>query len=775
MTYSEFFQKFYISRSEGMLLGFKSQKKIAEFFMKYGMKEEHWDVLPTSENTYEKWYHGTNSGTGRNPRNIWPVLNNHFDSDLMLKKLMKELNESKLRELLCRFDIFLEKQDVLEKRRFANALAAQFKAIAAGNGSAENIVQVEYRKTTKETGYDNYIYKARSKYLWMRLPGEDEQPLSRYFVANNIGVSPVVFPHRAKGSVIKDASLEKLRRFDARQETPHILLIGACGYGKTLMLQHLFIDGVAQYETTGHIPVFAELRHFNEDCNDLLDYILESIQEFDLAWTYEMTVDLLKKGKMQILLDGLDEMDPLETSHFQKALAELCQRYPNNQVVITSRQCLALVGIRRFVKLYIHPLEDEQAQTLIDNLLLDVDDEDAKDTIMSFIGTNFGFVRRNGFIATNPMLLTIIVQHYWELKRLNGSRVRFYELLYRVLIKGHDEEKESFGRFFHSVGSSDEFTDVFREFCASSYLNGVFEFDNRSFELYFKQLKSKDQLNNPSRFTLTNFQHDVCSTACMMYEQESGIYYIDPGFQFYFFAEFFYQQDTSTTKAMGRELWDSCSSSLLNPDALVMFYEIAKEKVETCVLLPYLDSIFKEKTDEESFLRFLSSGYGDISYVLLDDEQIKKLGGTNIKTENMGLVRKRNFPRNVIMQLLVNLLHLPEELHVGKVRDNVLMDKNTTHFIAGLNGYFFDSGEEVKVSMLSALPIDEKHLSEATDESQTIYGYVYNVNPLSLLDERNKRLEFLATCAKGDAWMAYSAVKLFHDGLLTKQKENGYR
>ena len=54
MNYSDFFQKFYLSRSEGGLIGYKAQKKIPEFFFKFGLDENYWDMLPTSESSYEK-------------------------------------------------------------------------------------------------------------------------------------------------------------------------------------------------------------------------------------------------------------------------------------------------------------------------------------------------------------------------------------------------------------------------------------------------------------------------------------------------------------------------------------------------------------------------------------------------------------------------------------------------------------------------------------------------------------------------------------------------
>ena len=105
-----------------------------------------------------------------------------------------------------------------------------------------------------------------------------------------------------------------------------------------------------------------------------------------------------------------------------------------------------------------------------------------------------------------------------------------------------------------------------------------------------------------SKFTLDNFQHDVCATACMMYEQESGIFYIDPGFQDYFFAEYYYFESSEDTKAMAKSLWNRDIDSFRNLDALKMLNEIAPDKTTFCVILPYLERVFRGKSDAEAFL-----------------------------------------------------------------------------------------------------------------------------------------------------------------------------
>jgi hypothetical protein len=154
-------------------------------------------------------------------------------------------------------------------------------------------------------------------------------------------------------------------------------------------------------------------------------------------------------------------------------------------------------------------------------------------------------------------------------------------------------------------------------------MDGVFEFDHRTFEKYFKDVKKQETLSNPNIFQLDGFEHDVCATACMMYEQESGIYYIDPGFQDYFFAEYYYFEDTEKTKAMGEVLRHRKVNSFRNLDGLRMLYKMSPTKTEVCLFLPFLKDIFKNAEEDETFLRFLSYGYKECTYTEINDPAVK--------------------------------------------------------------------------------------------------------------------------------------------------------
>lgn len=788
MDFWEFLQKFYLPDDGGGIVGYKAKKKVPMFFFENALDEGYDEnVIDQSDSTYEKWTDGKRRPAG----SVWAELIKNFNDGKLQKALLGSLSDKTLQRVMGRFDIKLEVGENPDKMMFAKAVTAQFKAIASGGGSAKNIVPDEYRKPPELKGYGTYIREAKRKFRSMKLPGESESQLNEFFVCNNIGTSSAVFPHRIRGNYIENATLPKLRNFDRRGETRDVILIGACGYGKTLMLQHLFLEAADHVSETGLLPLFAELRNYMAQSGDLVDFLVYTVQEFDRSFTREKMEDLLERGQAGILFDGLDEMDPLETNNFQRKLSELIHHYSNNQVIISSRQCSAISGIRNFTKLYIHPLNDDQTIQLIDKLLKDKEDSKAKETVLSFMDTTKGYVRRNGFLATNPMLLTIMVRNYEKFRDVGERKVAFYEVMYEVLIKGHDEDKESFDRFFHSVGSSDEFTQVFREFCALAYMEGVFVFDHRSFERFFKHLKSKKELRNPSKFELSAFEHDVCATACMMYEQESGIFYIDPGFQDYFFAEFYYFEDTEPTKEMGRALWDRKIDSFRNLDALKMLYEIAPEKVNVCIIQPYLENIFKGKENAEAFLRFLSNGFGDVKYTLLNKPLIDEYMSKPLKAEKFDFIPETNHTKNIIYGLICEILNIPNTFVIGSFEQEVEQD-SATHFHAG----FYDEvrdfdipGAEGKI-WLRGMKHDVSHIGDqqyfqdlevtpfpVTDNTgqAVCFGYDYTVNPMSLVDNPDKAKFLIELCNEAKLGRMYERLKAYYTKLIELQKINDYR
>ena len=302
LEFSVFLQKFYLPDNGGGISNYKAKKKVPMFFFDNALDEGYDEnIICPSDSTYEKWVTGT-----RKPDSaVWAELVHNFNEIKLQKALLASLSDTNLRKVMESFDIVFEMDENPDKLLFVKAVVEQFKAIANCGGSAENIVPTEYKKPPEIKGFGAYIREAKRKFGAMKLPGEGESPLGEYFVCNHIGTSSAAFPNRVRGTYIENATLPVLRNFDRRGETRNIILIGACGYGKTLMLQHLFLEAANHVRVTGLLPLFAELRNYLSEKGDLVDFLVETAQEFDRSFSRERWRICLKEVRQRSCLMGL--------------------------------------------------------------------------------------------------------------------------------------------------------------------------------------------------------------------------------------------------------------------------------------------------------------------------------------------------------------------------------------------------------------------------------------------------------------------------------------
>lgn len=779
MNYSDLFHVFYRKRRAGGLKGTGSKAKIVEFFFNNAMDDAGKEMLPTSDSSFEKWFDGDSR---RKPSTfMWEnIVKNSGSSKLQIEILNNLTNDSKLiREIANGVEIPLKQGEHLDRRKFANAVTKQFVEIARGYGESKNVVPTEYEKKPPAIGFEKYLDGAIAKYKWMHILGEDERLLDDYFICNRIGNSATVFSNRSRKSLLEDATLKKIRTFDVRGEIDRVILIGHGGSGKTLMLRHLFLESARHHKEYALLPVLIELRNFSYFSGEIVGCIVKCINEFDISFDIAKAEELLLKGQCQILMDGLDEMDPSEIKEFQRKLSEFVSRYPNNQIVITSRDCDAAKSLGRFVHLYIAPLDSEQSEKLIENLLKDdADASNVKSKIINYM--NSGFIIKDGVFASNPMLLTYIVKHHNKIADFTKDKAKFYSCVYRAIVEEHDVEKEAFDRVFKSVDNSDEFTDIFEEFCGRSYIRGLFEFDRSNFKSVFRSLKTKDNLPNPSKCTMTSFQHDACATACMMFEQDYDIYYIDPGFQEFLFSEYCYGADTETVADMGLTLQNLPISTFRNTDAFDMLYQKASTKVEVCMYLPYLDKIFKDYTEEEAFQRYLCLGYGMLSYTVFYSDKISAL--SKCETKTMLPESNKNEPTNMLHYLIMRTIQVPTSIQLDTADIDMRYIGKETAFLVG----FSDVEDMRKIRLERFLQVlysnkdNPKYINYPTkpllDDNGSVLCFV-NDYTIDFREQSTDNLKHIIEVIKSDAVEVYRVflqVKDYYKKISIRQANNQF-
>lgn len=652
LKYSEFCEKFYFNRNSTALAHCKSKSKIGEFFFRIVLGEVELNaVLPESDSTYEKYYRGT-----RNSEELWGFVVEYFDEAVFCDNLIKVLKNDGMTVLTDRFKLEL-KDEAPDKSLLASAIAKQFYAIAEGGGEADDIINAAYQEARRPKKFPAYIDKATDKYrrIDALTGGSEVRLLKDYYVCNPLTTSKAGSRTEARGvRVIEDATAWKIAEISNR-----VILIANGGCGKTLMLQHLFVDAALKYASTDILPIIVELREFRFGNRNLLKNIVDAVNAFDESITEGEVTRLLDTGKCLLMFDGADEIDPGDVDEFKRQFSSLLDRNSKVQVIVTSRECEIVDVFEYYGHLYLVPFGRNESLELIGKILDKPQDAEIRKAVITWLDSDF--LKEHVRLASNPMLLTTIVKQY---PLPDQKQKTFYQNVYDAIIAGHDDKKWGYKRIYHSAASAEEFTEVFREFCAKSYRRCMFEFGSATFENIFRQLKSKTEMTNPNLMKKKAFIHDACVTACMMYEESLNYFYFDKGFQEYLFAEYYYLDEPENVKQLGRSLWNVPVSKFGGDNAFRMLYDFSADKVEVCLFMPFLKEIFDDKNEDAAYEAFLTKGYSKIEISSWNNRLIREY-----ERKQKAVSRFRNVsvnePVTVILSLILTHLGVEQDFQIS--------------------------------------------------------------------------------------------------------------
>jgi len=119
-----------------------------------------------------------------------------------------------------------------------------------------------------------------------------------------------------------------------RQNIPQLMVLGDAGMGKTTTLQYLALadaESCRQNPTQANIPVYLALKLFTGD-QTLWQTILE-----ELPFPNKLSDDLLQKGRINLFLDGLNEVSQQYRQAMICQIQDFLKRFPNINLLVASR------------------------------------------------------------------------------------------------------------------------------------------------------------------------------------------------------------------------------------------------------------------------------------------------------------------------------------------------------------------------------------------------------------------------------------------------------
>lgn len=460
-----------------------------------------------------------------------------------------------------------------------------------------------------------YLRKAHDKYGKMKtlLYTDAEREFYDFYVCNTIY-------QRSRNYTYKtiEASISAFNRI-----SNFILISGTGGLGKSMLMRHLLLNSVLNYEPGDRIPIFLPLKDFDE--NSLLGFaydcftarIPDEYMNINLKDDFQTA---LQEGKFILLFDGMDEISSEAEQLFQLELEKITDKFPENIFIISSRPYKQFISLSKFYELHLQPFSKVQSLELIQKLDFRPDEPDIKRQFSLLLDTTLYKTHRS--FVENPLLLTIMLMTFEQFAEIPDKMHIFYHDAYVALAQKHDATKGAFKRTFHTGLTAEEFENCLTAFCGITYIDEKIDFTEEELRDYYSQID--DSLLQPSReFVRTNetrnlykpsaenFIYDMTVNLCLMYNESLKYHFTHRSFQEYFCALFFSQQTDEDLKTVAKffETRGKGSDSTFS-----MLYDMIPKKVEQFILLPFLEKLINECEKNNDFPYFLNKMYPTIYY-----------------------------------------------------------------------------------------------------------------------------------------------------------------
>lgn len=237
-----------------------------------------------------------------------------------------------------------------------------------------------------------------------------------------------------------------------------LVLLGDPGSGKTTHLAQVLLKVVRDEPESiglpaGTVPVLLPLRKLEDREAGLPGFIQRQLKGPVFGMKPDFGQRLCERGKLLLLLDGLDEVANAEeraavSRWIEAALVDL----PDSYVLVSCRYAGYKGSVElheRFLELHLRPFDKEQMGTFVKNWYATVERElrvdpeqaaihaerGAKELLEILESQEFTTVGKIFEMTRNPLLLTTLCLVHRDLGRLPHARAKLYEEAVAVLLE----------------------------------------------------------------------------------------------------------------------------------------------------------------------------------------------------------------------------------------------------------------------------------------------------------------------------------------------------
>jgi predicted NACHT family NTPase len=227
--------------------------------------------------------------------------------------------------------------------------------------------------------------------------------------------------------------------FDVANKESKLLILGKPGAGKTTFLKHLAVDWCNGKFQSGLIAVFIEFRQIRDEGWNLLDAIGEELE----IQQEKHIKDLLKDGKLLVLMDGFDEVSTQELrAQVQQQLGEVAKYYSKSHYIMTCRTQIMQGIPSGFTSVEVADFNVSQVQAFVHNWF-QADGQDEA-TVKNQWATFAQTIAKNlalKELTVTPVLLGLMCLVLQDEREIPAQSSMLYERGIKLLLRKWNDDK----------------------------------------------------------------------------------------------------------------------------------------------------------------------------------------------------------------------------------------------------------------------------------------------------------------------------------------------